>query len=119
MIEKVEKFIDDNKLGIYFSKKYLDLVIFFFAVILGAYLNWGYKEIAAFLLVIYLILNPVKSEIIAKAALASLTFVPFLLVMRRSEKAEDFATIAYGFLVLTVVMAIYENLQEKQKSGIK
>jgi len=60
-------------------------------------------------------LNPISSRFLARIALCLLFFVPLLLIIK-SNQAEQFAIFAYYFLVLTVITIIIEF---KRKQTIK
>ena len=108
MFDKAENFIKRNKFEKYFTKKYLDYFLLALALLIGIYLDLGIKEIAAGLFALFLLLNPIKSELAAKAALFFLALTPIALIFGRDAKAEKLAIVAYGFLVLTVILAIWE-----------
>lgn len=97
------------------SKKYLDYFFICISILLGCYLNWSYPQIGFFVLMVWLVLRPVKSHILAKISFVALILVPILLILRRHEKAEDFAVTAFIFLFFSVVMTIYENMEQSKK----
>jgi len=117
MIKNLEKmikfFLRNNNLGQYFTKKYFDYGIVAFALLLGFYLKWDMENVVLFTFIIWIILNPISSQILAKIALVFLSFTPLLLIIRREAQAEQFAIFTYYFLVLTVIFAIIEFKSEK------
>lgn len=112
-MNKIDTFIKENKLEEYFTKKYFDYFLLGVALVLSLYLDWSIMRIIGGLLVLYIFLNPLKSEIYGKATLFFLTLVPITLMMDRDGKAEKLAVAAYGMMVLTVVMSIWETKKEK------
>lgn len=114
MFNKVENLIKEYKIEKYFTKKYFDYFLLTIAFLIAVYVDWGLKQIVAGLAVLFVILNPIKSEVFAKAALYILAIVPIALIFGRDGKAEKLATAAYGMLVMTVVMAIWEMKKEKK-----
>jgi len=82
------------------------------AIILGIYLNWGNAETIIFAIFIASILNPVNSRYFAAPALFFLALTPFLLILNRQEKAEEFAIYAYYFLVIALISGFQEIRKE-------
>jgi len=115
IIKLTKNFLRDNKLDQYLTKKYIDYGLVTFSLILGFYLRWDMQNIFVFSFVIWIILNPISSRVLARVALFFLIFVPLLLVMRRDDRAEQFAILSYYFLVLTAIMAITEFKKEQAK----
>jgi hypothetical protein len=129
-------------------KRNIDIVITAIAILMGAYFGWTIPQMLIFGIFVWAILNPISSRIPAIVALAFLSFTPFLLAFQDSKVvmaitslflpikgtklngsalAEETAIYAYYFLILTVIMAIYEirkedkednkeNKKDKQKS---
>jgi hypothetical protein len=95
-----------------FIKRNIDIAITVIAILMGAYFGWTIPQMLIFGIFVWVILNPVSSRIPAIVALAFLAFTPFLLVFKRDILAEETAIYAYYFLILTVVMAIYEIRKE-------
>lgn len=117
IIKITNKFLHDNKLDQYLTKKYFDYGLIAFSLLLGFYLRWNMQNVFVFSFVIWIILNPISSKLLARAALYFLVFVPLLLIMRRDDRAEQFAILAYYFLILTVIMAIVEFKKEQKRKG--
>ena len=113
LIRPIRKFLQANKLDQYLTKKYLDYTLVVFSIVFGFYLCWDAQNVALFSFIIWLILNPISSRFLARIALCLLFFVPLLLIIK-SNQAEQFAIFAYYFLVLTVITTIIE-LKKKQK----
>lgn len=97
----------------YFTKKCINYGIVSFAILLGFYLKWGIDSVALFAFIIWIILCPITSPILARIALIFLLFTPLLLIIKRDSQAEKFAMFAYVFLVLTVVTAVMEQRSKK------
>lgn len=98
-----------------FIKRNIDIAITVIAILMGAYFGWTIPQMLILGIFIWVILNPVSSRIPAIVALAFLSITPFLLVFKRDILAEETAIYAYYFLILTVVMAIYEIRKEDTK----
>lgn len=84
-------------------------------IIIGVFLNWGNIEIIIFAIFIGIIIKPVPSRYLAIPALFFLIFIPFLLIAGREERAEEFAIYTYYFLILAVIMGVYELIKENKK----
>ena len=97
------------------TKRNVDIVITLVAVGLGVFLGWENVEVMIFSLFIWSVLNPIPSRYFALGALFFLSLTPFMLILKRDVRAEEFAIYAYYFLVMTVIMGIYEMKNEKQK----
>ncbi|PIR73469.1 MAG: hypothetical protein COU40_01890 [Candidatus Moranbacteria bacterium CG10_big_fil_rev_8_21_14_0_10_35_21] len=95
-----------------FIKRNIDIAIVTIAVLMGAYFEWTIPQIIVFGIFVWIILNPIASRFPAMIALAFLTLTPFFLVFKKKALTEETAIYAYYFLILTVVMAIYEIWKE-------
>ena len=113
LIRPIRKFLQANKLDQYLTKKYIDYTLVVFSLFLGFYLRWNVSNVVLFSYTIWLILNPISSRFLARIALCLLFFVPLLLIIK-SNQAEQFAIFAFYFLILTVITTIIE-LKKKQK----
>jgi hypothetical protein len=91
------------------------IVFILLAIILGIFLNWGNIEILIFAIFIGIIIKPVSSRYLAIPALFFLALTPFLLIADREERAEEFAIYAYYFLIMAVIMGVYEVTRENRK----
>lgn len=98
------------------AKKALNIGLFIVALIMGVYFKWTIMEILIFLIFIGIILRPVASRIMAFPALFFLVLTPFALILKQDILAETFAIYAYYFLIMAVIMGIYEVRQEKDES---
>lgn|SRR3990167_6182809 len=94
------------------NEKKIKVAIIMAAIILGIYLNWGNAETIIFAIFIASILNPVNSRYFAAPALFFLALTPFLLILNRQEKAEEFAIYAYYFLVIALISGFQEIRKE-------
>lgn len=109
----IKKNLKDINISQYLTKKYFDYCLVVFSLLLGFYLRWDSGNIALFTFVIFIILNPISSQVLAKIALFFLFFMPMLLIIGRDTRAEQFATFAYIFLVLTAITALVEHKSER------
>jgi len=111
-MDKFTKFIrkisQEYDLGQYQTKQYLDYFLVVFSLLLGFYLKWDILNVIIFSFIIWIILNPISSRILARMSLCGLVFVPLLLIFHRDDIAEQFAVFSYYFLVLTLIAMIIE-----------
>ncbi|MEK9155687.1 MAG: hypothetical protein AAB360_00085 [Patescibacteria group bacterium] len=112
---KIDDFIIKSDRQKIFSKRNIDLALLGFVFLLGAYLNWELTTIAAFVLVSWLILNPIRSELLLKVALALMALSPMLLIGNRSGRAEEVVNWAFLFLTLAALAAMVEMRNETPK----
>lgn len=117
-IKFITKFLKDNQLDRYLTKNNFDYGLIVFSLFLGFYLKLDMQNILFFSFIVWIIINPISSRLLARGTLICLSFVPLLLIIKRDSRAEQFAIMAYYFLVLTVIMAIIEFCKE-QNSKIK
>jgi len=103
LIQKIDLYLDKI-----ITKRSIDLIILFFAVIISVYLNWSLKDIVFFMVIVWLILNPVSSQLAAKFGLLSLIFSSLFIWFGRNERSDSFAIMGYGLITLSFVMAVYE-----------
>ena len=98
------------------SKKTLNITIFMVALGMGIYFQWKIMEILIFLIFVGIILRPISSRIMAFPALFFLVLTPFALILKQNVLAENLAIYAYYFLIMAVIMGIYEiRKEEKEK----
>ena len=95
------------------------IIFILIAIILGVFLDWGNIEIIIFAIFIGIILRPVSSRYLAIPALFFLALTPFLLIFDREERAEEFAIYAYYFLIMAVIMGMYEVVKDDRKKKIE
>jgi len=96
-----------------FKKKTLNVLILCLSIGMGIYFDWKIMEIIIFLIFVSIILRPVSSRLVAVPALFFLVLTPILLIMKRDPQAEQMAIYAYYFLIMAVIMGIYEVRKEK------
>lgn len=90
------------------SRKALNIGLLIVALGMGVYFQWGVMNTLIFVIFIGIILRPVSSRILAMPALFFLVLTPFALIFKQDLLAENLAIYAYYFLILTVMMGIYE-----------
>lgn len=90
------------------TRRNLHIAITFAALALGIFLDWNIVEVLIFGVFIWSILEYIPSRLLAIPALFFLSATPFLLILERKERAEEFAIYAYYFLVMTVIMGVRE-----------
>jgi len=114
-MEQISKFLKNNQINQYLTRKYFDYAIITLSLLLSFYLKWEMQSVIEFSFVIWLILKPIPSKLLSKIALCFLAFVPFLIV-HRADRAEQFAIFAYYFLVLTIIMVVIESTGHRKTS---
>lgn len=85
-----------------------DAILLVVSLFMGVYFKWNIFETAVFLIFIFAVLHPFPSRYAAFPAVFFLTLAPFFLVFKKDSLAEQLAIYAYYFLIITVVLAIYE-----------
>jgi hypothetical protein len=88
------------------------------AFLMGIYLKWNIFEIAIFCVFIYIILHPVESRYLAMPALFFLVLTPFFLIFKQEIIAEQLAIYCYYFLIMTVIMGIYEVRKDDREINL-
>ncbi len=96
------------------TERNINIAFTIFGMAIGVYLNWEVVEVVIFGIFIWSVLEYIPSRILAVPALIFLAATPFLLVLERKDRAEEFAIYAYYFLAMTVIMGIYELRREKE-----
>ena len=115
-MEQISKFLKNNQINQYLTRKYFDYAIITLSLLLSFYLKWEMQSVIEFSFVIWLILKPIPSKLLSKIALCFLAFVPFFLIVHRADRAEQFAIFAYYFLVLTIIMVVIESTGHRKTS---
>jgi hypothetical protein len=97
-----------------FSESGKDLALVLAAVLLGVFYDWTNMEIIIFGLFVAAIIKPIPTRFFAFWALFFLALTPMLIFLERRERAEELAVYAYYFLVLAVMMGVFEIRQKKR-----
>lgn len=101
------------------SRKMLDAIFLAVSLSFGIYFQWTWTDAAAFIIFIWMILHPFPSKYPAGAALVLLILTPIFLAINYKDVAENLAVNAYYFLVMAVMMGVYELWNEKnEKIGL-
>jgi len=104
-----------KKLAKKISKKQIaDILFVAIAIAMGFYFKWLWPDIVIFGVFIWIIINPVPSRLTAIPALGFLIITPFLLIFKKESWAEQTAIWAYYFLIMSVIMGIYEIRKEEK-----
>lgn len=109
MIEEIGNILDKYDLRRFFVQRHLDYFLVMLSMALGIYLNWEITNIAMIAFIVWIILNPLSSQIMIKISLFSIFIISVMLILQKTDLAETVAIIAYYFLVLTVIVAINEH----------
>lgn len=96
-------------------QRIINIVFLFIALAMGIYLKLTVWDILTLLIFTGVILNPVSSKIIAIPALFLLIFSPLALIFKKIYLSEQLAIYAYYFLILAVIMGIYELKKDSQQ----
>lgn len=104
---------EKNSLTLFLTERNINIAATIIGIAIGVYLDWEVMEILIFGIFIWSVLGHIPSRILAIPALIFLSIMPFLLVSGRKDRAEEFAIYAYYFLVITVIMGIYELRRDK------
>jgi len=97
----------------YVTQKKVNLVILLIAFLMGLYFDWAVVDALIFVVFIAIILKPIPGRFLAIPALFCLAVTPFLLILEKEERAEEFAIYAYYFLVMAVIMEVYAIRKEE------
>lgn len=114
MIEKIDNLIHQKNLEKYFTKQNFNYFVIGCFCFLGLYLNWSVKELVAVAALIWLILFPLRSQILARIAVVCLLLTLLMLIFGLGNRATGFAEIAYIFIVLMVATLLYEHYHERK-----
>jgi|GEM_PF-1676855 len=93
----------------------INIFLLCLGLIITIYLNWSFKTIAAFLFLVWFILNPQNSRFLSKIVVLFLVLTLTTVVIGRELKGEEMAVAAFAFLGLAVLVGIYENIKVKNK----
>lgn len=116
--KKINFLTDDFGIRKISIKKFFDYLIIFFSIFLGLYLNWEIFYVIFFTFIIWQILYPLPRVVLSVISLLLLFLLPFAFYFKGLGDTENLAIFAYGFLFLTVVMAIIEY-GRKENDGRK
>jgi len=97
------------------SKFALDSIFVVGVVFMGLFLHWKIAEIVIFTFFIWIILNPIPSSYPAAGAIFFLILTPIFLISGNAIIADQIAIYAYYFLIMAVIMGIYELKKEKEE----
>ena len=78
------------------------------ALLLGVYLDWSFGNVVIFCVIIYLILCPVSNQIMIGGIALLLFIVTLLLILGKTELADEFAVISYYYLCLYLLSIILQ-----------
>lgn len=96
------------------KRRRVDVGFVLAGILLGIFLGWNIVQVAIFAVFIWSILGPIPSRLLAVPALFFLSIVPFLLLAKMDDQAEEYAIYAYYFLVMAVIRGIIEIRSEKE-----
>lgn len=104
-----------SKVKLTLKKIDYDIVSAVTALVLGLYLNWPLIYIGILIFIIWMILRPIKNEILIKFALAAIVLIPI------SQTAKDpFLTEGLGIIVFVLlIFIIYQYLVEVKNKNVE
>jgi hypothetical protein len=115
MIKKLDNLIRQNNLEKYLTKKYFNYFIIGFFGLLGLYLNWDANMMVAGLALVWLLLFPLKSQVLAKLAILFLAMTLIMLTLNRNGRAEIFSELAFLLLIISVITACFFERDRLEK----
>lgn len=92
------------------TKTYVVLCLFF---LLGLYLNWRIRDIAALVFVVWLILETPRPKFFAITSLLALLLIPVLVIFGKMDRAEQIAELAFLLFGTAVILHTYFSIAEK------
>lgn len=95
----------------------IDVFFIIIVIVMGLFLHWKVTEIAVFSLFIWIILHPISSRYLAAVAIFFLILTPIFLISGKNSIADQLAIYAYYFLIMTVMMGIYELRKNGEQEG--
>jgi hypothetical protein len=99
-------------------KQAADAFFIIIVIAMGLFLHWKAYEIAVFSLFIWIILNPISSRYLAVMAICLLGLTPIFLISGKNMIADQLAIYAYYFLIMTVLMGIYELKKDREQEKV-
>ncbi len=108
---------DIDQVRYFLKTRKKDVIFLGIGLFIGIVLNWDLAEIFIFEVLIWSILGPISSQILAGIALFFLASTPILLLFGRDAQAEQYAVYAYYFLVMAVIRGIIE-VRGKKNDGV-
>lgn len=99
------------------TKSMLNYLILAIGLAMGIYFKWQILDIIVYLIFLRMILIPFPSKYPAFVTLIFLITTPILLIAKKNDWAEQVAVYAYYFMVMTVLMIIYESRKEREESA--
>ena len=93
-------------------------ILFVIGLAVGAYYLWGLSSSLLWGLFLIFLFCAWDSRVIASLALVCLSACPVLLHLKMDKTAEEIAVYAYFFLVMTVVLQIFEYWRDERKERL-
>ncbi|MCX6808585.1 MAG: hypothetical protein NTW50_02875 [Candidatus Berkelbacteria bacterium] len=115
MIEKVDNLIRKNDWQKYLTKQYFGYFVLVCFGILGLFSDWNAKELVLILFLIWLVLFPLATQVLAKISALFLALTALTMALNQANRAEIFSELAYLFLILAVIMTILQFSMERKK----
>jgi len=92
------------------SKNYLDVLMMVLTVFVALYLDWGINLIFISVALVYVFLNPPKSEKLAYLSFFFLLFVPVFTLISMPKQAEYSAQIFFSLFLISIILMFRELL---------
>ena len=90
-----------------------DALMAVLAVLVGVYLHWPIVTALMLGAFIWVMLQPISSQLLAEVTLGALFLVALFLFANRADRAETIAALAYYLLAITVVVILREWRQQE------
>ena len=112
MIQAFDAALERSGADRFLTKEYVNYACYILGVLLVTHLNWSLMGTAGFLFLMWFVFNPLPSIVLGKLAFFALVFSAMLLLINRTSRADQAALVAYLFLFLTVVTAMFERKKD-------
>ncbi|MFC1644676.1 hypothetical protein ACFL08_01460 [Patescibacteria group bacterium] len=106
---------EKDKIVEFLKKNKVDLTFLSGAILVGIFLGWNNMEVLIFTVFVGIILRPVSSRYLAIPALFFLVLAVFMMILGNVKRADEFAIYVYYFLIMAVVMGVYEIRMEEKR----
>lgn len=100
--------INLKKIG---KQKKLDYYLIAMTIAIGFYLGWSAPKVALLTFVVWQILFPIPSKILANATLLALLIFPIMIITNINNHSEDMGILIFCLLITTLIMTIIDNVK--------
>lgn len=100
-------------------QKSFDYLLVALAAAVGFYLDWSPSRVALLIFVVWQILFPIPSKILAKATMLTLLIFPVMIITNIDNRSEDLGTLIFCLFVVTLVMIIVERKSDRPERKLQ